>query len=215
MSRITFRLGVAAFVTILVFVLGFLLGSQLFQSKLAQVQEAQSAIQADTLSIDIEAQLASDACNAASLEELAKHLESLGPKIDFLEKQARNNDLVTLKKYYSLLEIKHWLAIKNMNKNCKASYVPVLFFYSNANCNGCAEQGTVLLHQKTTNPQLMIYSLDVDLDLSAIKILKSKYGIAELPTVVIGEQRYSGLQDADNLNLLLQVQRMENASRFS
>ncbi len=204
MNRITFRLGVAAFVTIIVFVLGFLLGSQLFQSKLAQVQEAQSAIQADTLSIDIEAQLASDACNAASLEDLARHLESLGPKIDFLEKQVRNNELGTLKKYYSLLEIKHWLAIKNMNKNCKTNYIPVLFFYSNTNCDGCTEQGTVLLHQKITNPRLMIYSFDVDLDISAIRTLKSKYNITESPTVVIGEQKHEGLQDADELAAAMQ-----------
>ena len=205
MGKVMFRLAMAGFITVIVFVLGFLLGYQLFQGKLSEIQDTQNSIQADTLSIDIESQLASEsACDAKSLEALARKMEILGPKIDMLEKQSRHLELNGLKSYYFLLEIKHWLAIKSMNLRCKTDYLPVLYFYSNTNCKDCGEQGTVLLHQKTLNPKLMIYSFDIDSDLSAIKILKSKYAIESVPAIIVREQKFEGLRNADDLRMIMQ-----------
>lgn len=205
MGRLTFRLGLSFVMAIIIFIVGFLLGSQIFQSKLTQVQDTQDEIQVDTLSLEIESQLLSEnPCSSASLEELAKRMEQLGPKIDFLEKQASKPKLINLKKYYSLLEIKHWLAIKNANKNCDSDFVPILYFYSNAECSTCIEQGVALLHQKILNQKLMIYSFDVDLDLSAIKILKTGHNITTVPTVVIAGKKHEGLQDEDELTAVLQ-----------
>ena len=204
MGKIMFRLALAGFITIIVFMLGFLLGYQLFQGKLSEIQDTQNSIQADTLSIDIESQLASEsACDAKSLEALAMKMETLGPKIDMLEKQSGHLELEGLKKYYALLEIKHWLAIKSMNSRCGTDYLPVLYFYSNTNCKDCGEQGAVLLHQKTLNPKLMIYSFDIDSDLSAIKILKSRYAIENVPAIIVREQRFEGLLSADDLSRIM------------
>ncbi len=205
MGRLVLRLVLSAIMSIVIFAVGFLLGAQLFQSKISQLQATQDELQVDTISLEIESQLLSESpCSSASLVELAKRMEQLGPKIDFLEKQSRTEELVNLKKYYSLLEIKHWLAIRNTNKNCNADFVPILYFYSNSECDGCAEQGVALLHQKTINPKLMIYSFDVDLDLSAVKILKTENKIAAVPTVVIAGKKYEGLQDANRLTAVLQ-----------
>ena len=195
----------SAVISVIIFIVGFLLGAQLFQSKISQLQATQDELQVDTISLEIESQLLSESpCSSAGLEELAKRMEQLGPKIDFLEKQSRTEELVNLKKYYSLLEIKHWLAIKNTNKNCDTDFVPILYFYSNENCDGCGEQGVALLYQKTQNPKLMIYSFDVDLDLSAIKILKTENHITTAPTVVIAGKKHEGLQDANELTAVLQ-----------
>ena len=191
--------------SIIIFIVGFLLGAQLFQSKISQLQATQDELQVDTISLEIESQLSSESpCSSASLEELAKRMEQLGPKIDFLEKQSKTEELVNLKKYYSLLEIKHWLAIKNTNKNCDTDFVPILYFYSNSGCDGCGEQGVALLYQKTRNPRLMIYSFDIDLDLSAIKILKTENNITVVPTVVISDRKHEGLQGANELTAALQ-----------
>jgi cell division protein FtsB len=206
MSRALYRLVVAAFIAVVLFILGFMLGSQVVQSKISQLQDTQNAIQVDTLSLEIESQLQSEnPCSSANLEALGHRLEQLGPKLDFLEGQARDNtELASLKKYYSLLEIKHWLAIKGLNKNCNKNFAPILYFYSNNGCNKCSVQGSVLLTEKEKNPRLMIYSFDVDLDLSAIKILKTEYNINSVPAVVIFDKKYEGLQDANELGAILQ-----------
>ncbi|MBI2041153.1 MAG: thioredoxin family protein [DPANN group archaeon] len=199
-GKIAKRMFVAMIFTAFIFLLGFYASSVLVESKFESLQRAQDEIQIDTVSLEIESSLlAENPCNLAGLEELGARLGDLGPKLDYMEKQSRAKDFENLKKYYALLEIKHWLAIQKSNRECNSNYTPILYFYSNSECDGCRLQGPLILELKAKNPKTMVYSFDVNSGLPAIKILKGNYKITIVPTIIIGNKKYEGYMGSAEL----------------
>ncbi len=206
-GKIAKRMFIALIFTAFIFLLGFYASSTLVESKFESLQRAQNEIQIDTVSLEIESSLlAENPCNLAGLEELGARLGDLGPKLDYMEKQSNKKDFENLKKYYALLEIKHWLAVQKSNRECNSKYVPLLYFYSNSNCESCRAQGPLILEQKEKNPKVMVYSFDVGSDLPAIKILKGNYNITTVPAIVIGNKKYEGYQGSAELGKALAQQ---------
>ncbi|MBI4095269.1 MAG: thioredoxin family protein [DPANN group archaeon] len=206
-GKIAKRMFIALIFAAFIFLLGFYASSVLVESKFESLQRAQDEIQIDTVSLEIESSLlAENPCNLAGLEELGTRLGDLGPKLDYMEKQSSAKDFENLKKYYALLEIKHWLAIQKSNRECSSNYVPILYFYSNVDCQSCNVQGPVLLAQKEKNPKVMVYSFDVNSNLPAIKILKGNYNVTSVPTVIIGKKKYEGYQGSAELGKAISQQ---------
>ncbi len=203
-GRIAKRIVIALIFTAFIFLLGFYASSTLVESKFESLQRAQDEIQIDTVSLEIESSLlAENPCNLAGLEELGTRLGDLGPKLDYMERQSSAKDFENLKKYYALLEIKHWLAVQKNNKECKSNYVPILYFYSNTDCDDCKLQGPLLLAQKEKNPKVMVYSFDVNSNLPATKILKGNYNVTSVPAIIIGNKKYEGYRGSKELSLAI------------
>ncbi len=66
-----------------------------------------------------------------------------------------------LKKYYSILEIKHWLLVKKTAKECKVNIGSIVYLYGDKkNCPNCENQGYVLTTLREKYPFLRVYSFD-------------------------------------------------------
>ena len=111
-------------------------------------------------------------------------------------------DVIELKRYYSVLEIKDYLLTKKINQKCKGKLVPLLYFYTTANnCTECIKQGYVLTELREKYPGLRVYSFDYSLDLSALKALIKIYKIEDtkLPAIVINEHTYTGFKTIEDI----------------
>jgi len=86
---------------------------------------------------------------------------------------ANNAEVISLKKQYSLLEIKDYILMREISQKCtKLKPVYILYFYSNSgDCADCNKMGDVLTYLRQTYPGLRVYSFDYHLDLSALRTL--------------------------------------------
>lgn len=110
----------------------------------------------------------------------------------------------TIKKEYALTSVRYWLYARKMNQECNASFVPILYFYSNVHCPDCPKQGLILSSLKQSYPQnAMIFALDYDLDLNTINSIKLAYEVEKVPTLIINDEKYAGLVTLDQLKQCL------------
>jgi hypothetical protein len=125
----------------------------------------------------------------------------MSDRLSYLESAGRGQDpdVITLKQYYSLLEIKDYILI-NSASQCKNRPVIVLYFYE-AKCPDCDKQGDVLTYIRQHYPgNIRVYSFDNDLNVSAIKTLANIYKIKDpLPGLVINNKTYSGFHTIEDI----------------
>jgi uncharacterized protein YdcH (DUF465 family) len=139
-------------------------------------------------------------CKDVSNTVLSSELNSLADKISYSENNigVKNADVISLKKYYSLLEIKDYLLMKKITERCGQKSVFILYFYKNSHCSDCTKQGYVLTSLREKYPNLRVYSFDYNIDLSAVKTMISIYKVPDdLPALVINGKVYSGFQDVE------------------
>lgn len=140
---------------------------------------------------------------------LSSELLKLGDKLSHTENDrgSADEDVLYLKKYYSLLEIKDYLLSKKLVEKCGVAKKPVfiIYFYSSkGDCPECTREGYVLTRLREIYPDLRIYSFDYNLQLSAIDSMKKIYRIKEaLPALVIEDETYTGFKTLEELSSLL------------
>ena len=193
---------IAAFaLTALIFVIGIWVGSAVSDDKLSQISLLQNEIQIETAGTELQYLLLTEhPCESINASSLTRQLFEIGGKLDYMENKLgkKNEDVLSLKEYYSLLEIKHWLLTKKANERCKQNNPWILYFYSNlGDCADCEQQGYVLstLHKKFED--LNIYSFDFHIENPAIQAIKEIYGVKTVPTLVINNKILNGLRDKE------------------
>ena len=197
----------AAFaLTLLVFGAGILLGNHFSSSKLNQIEGLQQELNAQTLGAELQTLLLTEFPCSSFNSTLTEELFDVGSKLDYMEGRLgkTNKEVLTLKEYYSLLEIRHWLLLKLAKDRCGTEYNLVLYFYSNlGNCDVCEQQGYVLstLHKKY--PHLNIYSFDATIRNPALQTVKTIFGIRSVPTLVINGQVLTGFKNKNEIENLL------------
>jgi hypothetical protein len=140
---------------------------------------------------------------------LSPQLSDIGDKLSKTESDrgATDADVLYLKKYYTLLEVKDFLLSKQFVAKCGQAKKPVsiIYFYSNAgDCSDCEKEGFVLTRLKEKYPDLRVYSFDYNLDLSAVDSMKRIYKItSSLPALVIEDKTYIGFKSVEDLEKLL------------
>jgi hypothetical protein len=125
-----------------------------------------------------------------------------------MEQNLGNEDpqVINLKKYYSLLQIKDYLLVAQVNQKCGVKPITVIYFYSNnGDCNdACKKEGYVLTSLREEYPELRIYSFDYNLDLSAVKTMRSLYGVRNtLPALVIWGENYYGFKSSADIEKII------------
>ena len=119
----------------------------------------------------------------------------------------KDQDVIYLKKYYSLLQVKDYILSKKLAEKCGSLKKPVfvIYFYSNVgDCPDCIKEGYVLTRLKEKYPDLRVYSFDYNLDLAVIGSLKSIYRITSaLPSLVIEDKTYTGYKSVEDMEALL------------
>jgi len=193
----------------LLFIVGILVGHWISEWKIKKTLEVEKKLRFDLLSLELETEMLENYPCTIEAMMLEEELGKIARKVSFLEEQLgkRNPKVLELKKYYSLLEIRHYLLMKERKERCNENYTLILFFYSNLpeNIEVSEKQGYVLdyLRDKYTTKRVKIYSLDYDLDLGIIKELIRIHNISEVPSLVIDGNLYVGFQSKENLEKIL------------
>ncbi|MHB1117920.1 MAG: hypothetical protein ACYCZ7_00095 [Minisyncoccota bacterium] len=196
-------------ITAMVF-LGALLASNRFaERRLDEVKAIEAKISLDLLSSETQfALLKESSCKAIDHSTaFSEELNSLTQKLSYMEENLGNEnpEVLSLKKYYSLLQIKDSLLVKQVNEKCGIKPITIIYFYSNnGDCADCKREGYVLTRLREEYPELRIYSFDYNLDLSAVKTLKSIYGVKNtLPALIIGDENYYGFKSAEDIEKIV------------
>lgn len=206
---------VSLIITIGIFMTAFFLGDFFSKRKVVEIKDIQDSIAIDILSSETQFSLLSElSCQDVSSANLSDELASIAEKIEFTEKNSSVNatKLIELKKYYTLLEIKDFILTRKIAERCGKKISPILYFYTTKdNCSECTRQGYVLSELRARNDHLRVYSFDYALATPALKSLISLYKVrdTELPTLVIGEKKYTGFQDIETLSALSALQTKE------
>lgn len=174
--------------------------------KIAELKATESKIAVDILSSETQFALLGELpCIDVGNSTISQELHALGEKLNYGEEKfgPKDPDIIQLKKYYSLLEIKDYLLVKKLDKKCETKPVSILYFYS-SDCPDCDREGYVLTFLRNEYPSLRVYSFDYNLDLPALKTMASIYGVTpNLPALVIKEKLYSGFQSIETIKSLI------------
>lgn len=178
--------------------------------RIEQIRSIEEGISIDILSLETQFDLLQEqSCKNISEDSiLSRELDTLASKLSFAEAQlgTDNEEVLRLKRHYSLLEIKDLLLMQKVSEKCALEPIFLLYFYSNidGDCSDCKRQGYVLTELAKEYPQLRIYSFDYNIDLSAVETLISIQGITEeLPALVINEKSYSGFMSTKEIEEIL------------
>lgn len=192
-------------ITVGIFIVVFGLVSFLNNKKIAHVGDLQRKITVDLLATETQFELLKTApCDLLNSNVLSQELGDFGNKLDLAESNQGSNDpdVLQLKKYYSLLQVKDYLLTQELADKCNVDVDSLLYFYGD-DCPECTKQGYVLTEFKKQYPELRIYSFDTDLDFSVIETFTSLYDFGEeFPTIIVGEDSYQGLQKISDLEEL-------------
>ncbi len=194
---------IVLFITSTIFISGLWISSYLTSKKINQVRNIEDKISLDLMSSETQFNLLAEiSCKDISNTVLSSELSSLAAKITYSESNigTENIDVISLKKYYSLLEIKDYLLMKKITERCGIKSVFILYFYSNDNCQDCVKQGYALTSISEKYPNLRVYSFDYNLDLSALKAMISIYKVPNnLPAIVIDGKVHNGFNSIEDI----------------
>jgi hypothetical protein len=198
------------FVTVSIFATAFFASTFFSNKRVENVKFIQDNIAIDILSSETQFDLLKEvSCQNVNDSMLSPELNILGDKLSHTESERgeKDSDVIYLKKYYSLLQVKDYLLSKKLAEKCGALKKPVfiIYFYSNkGDCLDCQKEGYVLTRLKEKYPELRVYSFDYNLELSVIDSLKAIYRIKDaLPALVIEDKTYTGYKSIADLELLL------------
>jgi len=185
-------------ITAAIFATAFYVSARLDAERIAQVQNTEDKISTDILSIETQFDLL-DQVSCEALEEnqvLPSEINSLAARLSATEESLGSDDeqVIELKKQYSLLEIKDYLITKQVEERCGKGPTTVLYFYSNqGDCPSCTDAGYALDSMRETYPSLRVYSFDYDLNLGALRTLIAVQKVdGQLPAFVIDGKAVNG-----------------------
>lgn len=197
-------------ITLGLFVLLFLFSDFFYARRVAEVRRIENNINQSILESELQYALLADiSCeeNGAQGSFLLAELNDLATRLSYLEEQrgADDAEVVALKKYYSLLQVKDYLLLRERGRECGERPPSILYFYSNkGDCPDCTKMGFVLTAMREDYENLHIYSFDYNLGLSVIETLKRIYNLSgELPALVINRKPYYGFRSREELGALL------------
>ncbi len=206
-------------ITALIFGTGFWASNAVNDLRLNEIRDIEQQIGIDTLSLETQFDLlARLSCNdIAENSVLSSELNKLADRLNYTEERlgSNNAEVISLKRQYSLLEIKDYLLMQQVAEKCNLKPVFVLYFYSNAgDCSGCESAGHVLTYLRQTYPQLRVYSFDYHLDLGALETLKTLNKIdGPLPAFVINSKAHYGLTDLQSIEGILPLDKLATTTK--
>ena len=199
---------IAFSLTLCIFLIGVIVGNYMLSYKMNKFSDYEQDLKIDLLASEIEDRIIKEAgCNATGQLQLTESLYDLSAKLGYLENQLGwdNPQVWRMKKYYSLLQLRHWIYISAINEKCGFNYTTILYFYSNkGDCQSCESQEYVHNHLKKKHNNTFIYSFDINIDNAALSTIKQIYGVKTTPTLVINKISTSGFKDLGEIEKLLE-----------
>lgn len=187
-----------------IFATAIYISNYLGDKKIAEIKNIQDKIAIDILSSETQFALLEDSsCEDIGTNSLSDELSVLEERLSSTEKDRGDDDkdIVSVKKYYTLLQIKDYLLMKKIAEKCKLSPASIIYFYSNnGECQDCQKMGYVLTKMREDYPKLRVYAFDYNLDVGALKTLISIHNIKnQTPALIINDKVYYGFQKVEDL----------------
>lgn len=192
--------------TTLIFVIGILIGSFITNQKLNKLDELEQGLKSDVLDLETQFLIFNEDPCYIDLAPLTNQLYDVGSRLDYMENRLGedNKDIIAIKNYYFLLELRHWLIIKKDSEKCSNKRIPIIYFYANSkSCKSCKEQGFILDYIKRKYNNVYIYSFDIDLGGSSLNGIKKIYNVESAPTIIIGDEAYHQFMTKDTIETVL------------
>lgn len=209
-KQIETRKYVLAFViTAIVFGGALMVSNRFAQKRLEEIKTVESNISLNILSSETQfALLKERSCKAIDHSTaFSEELNSLSQKLSFMEENLGNDnaEVMSLKKYYSLLQVKDYLLVKQVNEKCGVKPTTIIYFYSNkGECTDCKNEEYALAKLRDEFPELRIYSFDYNLDISVVKTMRSIYDVRDsMPALIIADEPYYGYKDVAAIEKLI------------
>lgn len=196
-------------VTALVFFGALLISNRFSEKRIEEIKSIENNIALDILASETQfALLKESSCKAVDHRTaFSEELNNLAQKLSYMEEDLGegSKEVLDLKKYYSLLQVKDYLLVGKINEKCGIKPITIIYFYSNkGDCNDCKREGYVLTKLREEFPELRIYAFDYNLDLSVVKTMKSLYGIKNtLPALVIWDEAYYGFKSPEDIEKII------------
>lgn len=195
-------------ITATIFGVALYVSSYINDKKLADIRAMQDRISTNILSSETQFDVADElSCGAIDDNYVTKELSDLAGRIAYAEQNnsISRDELQTLKKQYSILQVKDMLLAKRIAERCETQLSTILYFYATKEeCGDCVKQGYVLDAVRSKREDVRIYSFDTTLDLATITTLKSLYNIQdELPVIVVNGMPLYGLKNLSQIEAAL------------
>ncbi len=180
------------------------------RQRLAELTAIENQLATDTLSLETQFSLLENApCEDLTVgNELSQEVSSLGDRLGATEDKLgkTNDEVIQLKKQYTLLQIRDYLLTKRLATTCGIKPVTALYFYSNeaGSCADCDRASYALSYLRQNYPALRVYSFDYNLDLGALKTLIAveKVDGKAFPAFVVNGTRSYGFTTLDDFEKL-------------
>ncbi len=204
------RYVVVFLITSVIFGFAFWLSDQLSQRKIDNIRDLQEDIGVNILSTETRFALLEKTSCEKVLESketdigFNTELTDLAHRVKFMESQLGqdNQKVLSLKKYYTLLQIKDYLLTREFHDRCNQKMVSILYFHQ-SDCSDCVKQSIVLDSIANQYPEIRVYWLDKDIQTPALQALLGmftvKTGPNTGPAILIGSKVYSGFQSLDQI----------------
>lgn len=207
-------------ITLGIFAVIFLLSDFLYNQRITQVKGIEETINRNILESEIQYSLLADAScdtDVAGNPVLIGEINRLTKRLADMEDQRGTNDaeVISLKKYYSLLQAKDYLLLRERAKQCDDKPLSIIYFYSNAgNCDDCKKMGYVLTSMREDYDKLHVYAFDYNLGLSVVETLKSIYKLENrFPVLIINRRAYYGFKTRAEIEAMIpELGRMTSTS---
>jgi hypothetical protein len=200
-------------ITILVFLLGIILGNYLASFRVSEVKQIQEKLAAQLVGLELRDELLKykDICNL-TWQDIWEEKVDMGAKMVALETRLgkTNPDILLQKEIYELVEIRTLLLLKEVKQKCNASINIIIYFYTNKEKDPkgsyalSEDQGYVLdaLFRKYGD-KINVFAFDINTDNPAVNALKSIYSVKRVPSLVINDKLYPGLKKLSTLEKIL------------
>jgi len=198
-GRVIISLIISFFLFIGVFSFGYFIAFENYKSIVAEQDQIYNSL----ISLQLEKELMQSSCDNIDLSEFSTELNNMGSFMGELEKKlGKNNpDVIEQKKVFTMLQVQHYLLIKENNENCQKQLPIILFFYSNKaeHIDQAELSGYILSTFRTTNKGTMLYSLDYDLDSNLVRALKRITGVTEPNSIVIEDNILTNIKNVNEI----------------
>ncbi len=184
----------------------FWLSNELSSGKVQEVRDLEDQIAIKILSTETRyALLENSTCDHISTNNtndigLNSELTDIAHRVKFMASQlgVDNEKVVSLKQYYTLLQIKDYMLTKELYNRCGTHIVSILYLYQEG-CEECVKQSIVLDDLAKRYPEIRLYWIDKDLQTPALDTLVSILNIKKTPSIVIKNKVYDSFQSTSDI----------------
>jgi len=194
----------ALVITLIIFMVGGLLGYSLNTEKSRMLTEQTHNIEAEMQNIQLSllymnALGPGHSCNVLNAEvtQATKKLNELGKQLQsYQDAEDFGTEFHMLKDDYSFLELRTWLFYHQLREKCSTDAVDVVYFYSSHNCEGCIGQGKILDNLKRElGDRLLVFSLDTEWGQPIMKAFMADFNVTSAPALVVNGQEHGYLEE--------------------